>query len=92
MYIHIYMFVYICVYMYICVVCVCVCVYKIGFDYSIALYRSSDRVFLPPLLFYPFPTFIFSIKVQLIYNVVPISAVQQSDPVIHIYIYVCVYI
>ena len=25
-------------------------------------------------------------KVQLIYNVVPISAVQQSDPVIHIYI------
>ena len=27
----------------------------------------------------------FFIKVKLIYNVVPISAVQQSDPVIHVH-------
>ena len=31
-------------------------------------------------------------KVLLIYNVVPFSAVQQSDPVIYIYIYVCMYV
>ena len=29
----------------------------------------------------------FLIKVQLIYSVVPVSSMQQSDPVIHIYIY-----
>ena len=28
---------------------------------------------------------LFFIKIQLIYTVVPISAVQQNDPVIHIY-------
>ena len=33
--------------------------------------------------------FKFFIEVQLIYNVALISAVQQSDSVIHIYIYSC---
>ena len=35
------------------------------------------------LIAYPFFFCIFLIKVQLIYNIVPLSAVQQSDPVTH---------
>ena len=31
------------------------------------------------------------LKLELIYNIVPVSAVQQSDPVIHVYICVCIY-
>ena len=36
--------------------------------------------------------FKFFIKVQLIYNVVPISSVQHTDPFICVYIYICIYI
>ena len=40
----------------------------------------------------PFYLFIFIfIKVKLMYNVVPISAVKQSDPVIHMYILLLIY-
>ena len=34
--------------------------------------------------------FLFFFKLDLIYNVVSISAAQQSDPVIHMYVYICV--
>ena len=37
--------------------------------------------------FVSFRFFLKIIKVQLIYSVVPISAVKKSDPVIHIYAY-----
>ena len=36
--------------------------------------------------------FIFFIEVQLIYNVVLVSGVQQSDSVIYMYMYVYIYI
>ena len=45
---------------------------------------SKGTYFTFILFFFHFP-FKFFIKVQLIYNVVPISAVQQSDSVIHLY-------
>ena len=37
---------------------------------------------------FDFMTFFFLIEVQLIYNVVLISAVQQSDSVKHMYVYI----
>ena len=36
--------------------------------------------------------FFISFQVELLYNVVPISALQQSDPIIHTYIYTYIYI
>ena len=42
--------------------------------------------------FFFFSFYIFKIKVQSIYNVVPISTVQQSDPGIHMYIYILYFI
>ena len=46
--------------------------------------HEKNIVDLTVYSFYHF-RFIFLIKVWLIYNVVPISAVQQSDTAIHIY-------
>ena len=43
----------------------------------------SKGTYFTFILFFHFP-FKFFIEVQLIYNVVPISAVQQSDSVIHV--------
>ena len=37
-------------------------------------------------------TFKFSIEVQLIYSVVLVSSVQQTDSIIYIYIYIYIYI
>ena len=38
------------------------------------------------------PLIYLLIDVQLIYNVVLVSGIQQSDSVIHIYIYMCTYV
>ena len=49
----------------------------------------SRETFTYVILFYVLFSFYFNlIEVQLIYNVVLISAVQQCDSVIHIYIYI----
>ena len=48
-----------------------------------SLHLFLDVSFYQPLLI--FFNFNFCIKVQLIYNVVPISPVQQSDSVVYIY-------
>ena len=42
-----------------------------------------------PLSFF---TVFFLIEVWMIYNVVLVSGVQQSDSVIYIYVYICTYI
>ena len=55
---------------------------SLSFPLNVNVYTSSRST----CFFSSFNLFIF-IKAWLIYNVVPISAVQQSDPVIHIHIY-----
>ena len=53
--------------------------------------RKGRLYSLLVFLKFPFSLFSFFIEVWLIYNVVLISAVQQSDSVIHIYIHSFLY-
>ena len=61
-----------------------------GALYNIAAYKWQSEHFFPfmqPIFMQHF-LFLNCFKVLLIYNVVPNSAIQQSDPVIHICIYI----